>query len=1094
MAANPDSVVVELIAKTDGFDAKIKKSGDVFDATRKKIAGGGDSIARGIADQERRLRLYNQVLGKSSDAHIKLGHSAGASRTSLLELGHIARATGDQLAVGTPLAQIFTQHIGQLGQAAGNSGNAMGTLGKFLGGPWGIALTLATVVLAKLTFGHKEAKDSVEALVEKLKEHAEKTRNSAEADEIWSRTLDGLIERQSKLNEELTKRLTTQGQVDEANLRESQSAVVKIGGELDLERKRVAQLERDLAQVKAQPTLAGDPEAARAATIAKLEAIRRITVEITAAQKHVGELEDDLAKSANNVTKGLISAGEAQGHALGDLSALAKLWADKQLEIIRALEQNNPTLTLSAKDISNAFETMKKAVTDAGSADVDFGASVRSVDLLNNQLNIGKIQAADYTKRILELAKALQAQADAAKEAGKQTEASAISAFKSRVQGASGPEGHGDNPNSTASGVGQFLAQQSGKALSLWQVTVQKLFAEQVKGMTAAQIDALRKNPAVANAVIDSVTNDYIKVVKAAGEKITAASLYTVHFLGAAGAKKFFAARPDAPITSVISAHTAEINRISPTSSVGDVRKLLASRIGDASTHQAAGENAIEAANKELARQATEELNRRRAFENELASLQSAELDARKTLIMTAEETAQLERDSIKLAHDKYDNDLNNLVEAGKLHEDEAAQLRGINDLRAKERTDLVNARETERKFRMEQAALQQAAQFQTSSRAVEADLLRSREGLAKTVAQRRDIERRLVDLQFAEERTANDRAIAYADSLRYRKDIADSEKILADLAATEAKQRNATIDERHSNATKQSDRSTETPLQAYFSNIQGQADDLNATFEQIAAGGLATFTDALTNAIVNFTSLGDVGRAALQAIEADLVKLAIRMIINATIGKAISAAGAAATVATNLATATAVGAAWAGPAAAASLATLGSNAVPAAAALTSTTALATILAAPKAEGGPIEGPGGPTDDKVLIAASAGEYMIRARSARRLGRAALDQMNRTGMPAFANGGLIGNRGINPSNAPAMSGTRGGFSPSDIAHLRGLIGEAVKAGVSAMPNVSLYASLDPADVLQRALGSPSGEKALLAVLGRNSGAVRATINR
>jgi hypothetical protein len=73
---------------------------------------------------------------------------------------------------------------------------------------------------------------------------------------------------------------------------------------------------------------------------------------------------------------------------------------------------------------------------------------------------------------------------------------------------------------------------------------------------------------------------------------------------------------------------------------------------------------------------------------------------------------------------------------------------------------------------------------------------------------------------------------------------------------------------------------------------------------------------------------------------------------------------------------------------------------------------------------------------------------------------------------------------------SMPGGRNGFSQGDIAQLRGIVSDAVRA----MPDVSLYASLDPVDMLQRALGRPAGHRALMAHLGNNATAVKATLDR
>ena len=57
--------------------------------------------------------------------------------------------------------------------------------------------------------------------------------------------------------------------------------------------------------------------------------------------------------------------------------------------------------------------------------------------------------------------------------------------------------------------------------------------------------------------------------------------------------------------------------------------------------------------------------------------------------------------------------------------------------------------------------------------------------------------------------------------------------------------------------------------------------------------------------------------------------------------------------------------------------------------------------------GGTIRGPGGPREDRVPILASPGEFMIKASSAGKLGRNALEFMNQTGeVPGFTGGGVL----------------------------------------------------------------------------------------
>lgn len=76
-----------------------------------------------------------------------------------------------------------------------------------------------------------------------------------------------------------------------------------------------------------------------------------------------------------------------------------------------------------------------------------------------------------------------------------------------------------------------------------------------------------------------------------------------------------------------------------------------------------------------------------------------------------------------------------------------------------------------------------------------------------------------------------------------------------------------------------------------------------------------------------------------------------------------------------------------------------------------------------KADGGEIYGQGGPRDDKQLIAASPGEFIVNAKATSR-NRALLDRINSGGVPAFANGGMIAQqRGATGSGTAPPAGGR-----------------------------------------------------------------------
>jgi hypothetical protein len=58
------------------------------------------------------------------------------------------------------------------------------------------------------------------------------------------------------------------------------------------------------------------------------------------------------------------------------------------------------------------------------------------------------------------------------------------------------------------------------------------------------------------------------------------------------------------------------------------------------------------------------------------------------------------------------------------------------------------------------------------------------------------------------------------------------------------------------------------------------------------------------------------------------------------------------------------------------------------------------------ASGGLISGPGGPTDDRILMWGSNGEFMVRAAAVQYYGRAMLERINSMAVPKFARGGMV----------------------------------------------------------------------------------------
>lgn len=959
MAFEADRVVVELIAKTDGFDAKIQQTSGAFDASMNKISASATKAETAFT--------------KSSGARIAAiqKESAQISRFS----GIIGTQLNDVGALLTSPKSPFVAPVKQAPQVASAMrlvSVAGGAMGAILGGVVVTGALAAGAALLSLILKTDDTTAAVNDLVEKLKENAEKTQQAERANAIFASTIEGVtaaLDANEKILDKLNDSTRTAARVALEN------AIVQSEYAKRIRETNVALLEQAEAQLLVLQAQSSGGRGNLRDTGAAASA-RDVEARIAAIRGRITEATTQLNRAAQQVDEALSRRVVERTQEMADPVKRINALYDRQIESVRKLAVTNKTVTSEINKQVAAIEAQRRAALKAEQ-------DRKRVDNSNRQSG-RQINEAD-ARRIV---------------AG--------------IGGTVTSGGRSAQHNKDVGGVaGSFHVK--GQALDI----------AKTAGLTLGKI-------------VKAFEKEGVRLI----EKLDEGDHFHIAWAKRGGR-----------------------GRQGPSAETLAARALAAADAAE---------------------------RREQAFQNEKASLQADEIDARQALITAAEEIAKLEIESIEISRQKYADNVASLVTQRKLTAAEAAELLKINDERAKLRTELVLRREAERQFRMREAAIERQNAVQAGGLQAQQELLQAQQGLARSQRERLEIGRRLVDLQFQEERLALEAAVARAARLKAEYARTKSQETLALLEQAEvdaaiARQRLGTIDQRQAGAQTGNAEANASPLQSYFGDIQAQADDLNTAFEQIAAGGLATFTDALTNAIVNFTSLGDVGRAVLQALAADLVKMAIQQVLLKTVGAALGAAATATTVAQ----AAAAGAAWAPAAAAASLATLGANAGPAAAALASTHALSAALAIPKREGGAISGPGGPTDDRVLIAASNGEFMIRASTARRIGYSALDHLNRTGqMPGYANGGRI--RSVSPVNMPASSPRGGGFSSGDINALRGIIGEAVNAGVSAMPDVSLYAGLDPAELLQRALASPAGEKAVFAMLGRNSGRVNSTL--
>lgn len=175
--ATADKVVVELEARVDGFQAKVRGAANDYDRSMSTVERSSNRAERAVAQNAQKIA--------DSTARI-----ANAQRN----LGRQISDVGSQLATGTNPLTILAQQAPQVADAITDMGGRAAKFAAFLSGPWGAALLAAGSVLALIATRGGEASDSLDDLVDKLRDNADKANLAERASAIFSTTLEGVEE------------------------------------------------------------------------------------------------------------------------------------------------------------------------------------------------------------------------------------------------------------------------------------------------------------------------------------------------------------------------------------------------------------------------------------------------------------------------------------------------------------------------------------------------------------------------------------------------------------------------------------------------------------------------------------------------------------------------------------------------------------------------------------------------------------------------------------------------------------------------------------------------------------------------------------
>ncbi|MCA0025469.1 MULTISPECIES: phage tail length tape measure family protein [unclassified Mesorhizobium] len=131
---------------------------------------------------------------------------------------------------------------------------------------------------------------------------------------------------------------------------------------------------------------------------------------------------------------------------------------------------------------------------------------------------------------------------------------SAIDAFTQRVVKAeSGGDTNAKNPNSSATGTGQFIE-------STWLNLFRKYYPAQAQNLSRDAILDLRKNADYSYTLIQAYARENAAVLEKAGVHVDEAALQLAHFLGAGDAAKVLSAASGTPLAGLISQKSIAAN------------------------------------------------------------------------------------------------------------------------------------------------------------------------------------------------------------------------------------------------------------------------------------------------------------------------------------------------------------------------------------------------------------------------------------------------------------------------------------------------------------------------------------------------------
>ena len=224
-----------------------KSASEIRDMRAEMRAIEADS--RGLTELATRLREANAEMKRLEEGTKRLPGPSNSARAATQNLGFQVQDFAVQIIGGTDALRAFAMQAPQAAGAMTGFEGKLGSVGAFLNGPWGIAITLGITLLAGFADQLHLGGDAIDDMVEKLKKQARETETTQAAQERFKSSAEGVaaaIRDSEQASKDWVKALDT------AAVAANKVAWEQLNAELKIRRTTVAALDqaKQLAEQK----------------------------------------------------------------------------------------------------------------------------------------------------------------------------------------------------------------------------------------------------------------------------------------------------------------------------------------------------------------------------------------------------------------------------------------------------------------------------------------------------------------------------------------------------------------------------------------------------------------------------------------------------------------------------------------------------------------------------------------------------------------------------------------------------------------------------------------------------------------------------